>query len=406
MRKTVAYGLAAALTIGPAGPALASTTLHVIVAHYSDHTRDTFEHAAERFEAKHPDVKITVEDVSWDNLQQRLATDISGGTTPDISIIATRWVLDYAQNDIAEPLDSYMSASFRDRFYPNLLSPGVVDNKTYLLPLLASTRAVYYNKDIFKEAGLSQPPATWDELQADAEKIKAKSHYGFGVQGKEIETDTYFYYPFWTYGGEILANGKSGLDSDAGVTAVSLYKSLIDKGLTQPNPTGSNRQDIETLFKQGRIGAIISGPWLRGQLASEAPNVHYGIAAVPKGTTQATWAGSDSLMLFKGSKNQKLAWQFIEESLYSPETRLEFDRTEGFLPVLKEEMQMKGLAEDASLKSFADMLSFAKFAPLMPNWEQVVAATTSALQQVYLGQQQPKPALKAAAQQIDALITH
>ena len=95
-------------------------------------------------------------------------------------------------------------------------------------------------------------------------------------------------------------------------------------------------------------------------------------------------------MVFKDSKNKKLAWQFIEESLFAPDTRLEFDRTEGFLPVLKEEMQMKELAEDASLKSFADMLSFAKFAPMMPNWEQVVATTTSALQQVYLGQKAPQ----------------
>jgi multiple sugar transport system substrate-binding protein len=386
-------------------PAMADTELHVIVAHYSDKTLPTFQHAAQRFEAAHPGVKIDVEDVSWDNLQQRLATDVAGGTAPDISIVATRWVLDYAQNDIAEPLDSYMKPEFRNRFYENLLAPGVVDGKTYLLPILASTRALYYNKDLFQKAGIDAAPKNWDELQADAAKIKNEGVYGFGIQGKEIETDTYWYYPFWSYGGDIVANGKSGIASDAGVKAASLYKSFIDQGLSQPSPTGSNRQDIETLFKQGRLGALISGPWLRGQIASEAPNLHYAIAPVPAGTTQATWAGSDSIMLFKASKNKQLAWQFIEEALFSKDTRLEFDLTEGFLPVLKEEMEDPQLANDASLKAFADMLPIAKFAPLLPQWEEVVAATTSALQKIYLGKEEPKAALQEASTQIDSLIS-
>jgi multiple sugar transport system substrate-binding protein len=392
------------MAIGTAAPSLA-VDLHMIVAHYSDKTLGVFQRAAERFEKTHPEVHVNVEDVSWDNLQQRLATDVAGGTAPDISIVATRWLLDYVQNDIAEPLDSYMTPAFRDEFYGNLVAPGVVDGKTYLLPLLASTRALYYNEDLFTKAGLSGPPKTWDDLRADAKKIVAGGQYGFGIQGKEIETDTYWYYPFWAYGGEILVDGKSGINSEAGVTAASLYKSFIDDKLSQPNPTGSNRQDIETLFKQGRVGAIISGPWLRGQLASEAPNVRYGLAPVPVGTKEATWGGTDSIMLFQSSPNKKIAWEFIEQSLFSPETRLDFDLAEGFLPVLKQEMQFPQLANDASLKSFADMLPYAKFAPLMPQWEQVVATTTSALQQIYLGQQQPKAALDSAAAKIDQLIS-
>ena len=71
-------------------------------------------------------------------------------------------------------------------------------------------------------------PKTWDDLRAASEKVKANGDgaYGFGIQGKEIETDTYWYYPFWSYGGEIVENGKSGIASDAGVKAAELYKIL------------------------------------------------------------------------------------------------------------------------------------------------------------------------------------
>jgi len=399
-------GLSALALAGVVGPASAQTEINVIVAHFSDNTVVTFQNAAKRFEAANPGIKVNIEDVSWDNLQQRLATDIAGGTSADISIIATRWVLDYANNDIAEPLDSYITPEFRSRFYENLITPGVVEGQTYLLPILASTRVLYYNKDLYTKAGVETAPKTWDELLEVSAKVKeaGEGAYGFGIQGKEIETDTYWYYPFWSYGGEIVDGGKSGLASEAGVKATELYKSLIDKGLSQPSPTGSNRQDIETLFKQGRVGAIVSGPWLRGQIASEAASLNYGMAAVPTGTQQATWGGTDSVMLFKSSKNKEAAWKFIEEGVFSTETRLEFTLTEGFLPVLKEEMDDPRLAGDESLKIFAEMLPVAKFAPLIPEWEQVVAITISALQQVYLGQTDAKTALESVAGQIDGLI--
>ena len=71
-----------------------------------------------------------------------------------------------------------------------------MDGKVYGLPIAASARAMYYNKDVFKKAGYDAPPATWAEFKTAAEKIKASGGgvFPFGMQGKEIETDVYFYY--------------------------------------------------------------------------------------------------------------------------------------------------------------------------------------------------------------------
>ena len=78
--------------------------------------------------------------------------------------------------------------------------------------------------------------------------------YGFGLQGKEIETDVYFYYAMWSYGGEIIKDGTSGLDSQAAIEAAKLYKCFIDEGLTQPGVTSNTREDVQNLFKQGKVG--------------------------------------------------------------------------------------------------------------------------------------------------------
>ena len=196
---------AAALALSVA-TAEAKTTLRFVVASYSDATQGVFEGMAKDFMAAHPDIDVKIEMVSWDTLQQRLTTDIAGGTAPDIAIIGTRWLVDYVKNDVAEPLDSYMTPEFKGRFIETFMAPSTFDGKIYGLPVAASARAMYYNKDLLAKAGVNEPPATWDGVVDAAKKVKAlgaADTYGFGLQGKEIETDAYWYYSLWTHGGEI-----------------------------------------------------------------------------------------------------------------------------------------------------------------------------------------------------------
>lgn len=157
----------------------------------------------------------------------------------------------------------------------------------------------------------------------DSRKLKAKRNYGFGIQGKEIDTDVYFYLPLWTYGGDIIGkDGKPAFDSAAGVNAATLYKSLIDDGLTEPGVTSYNREDVQNLFKQGRLGMVMSLPFLSGQIKKEAPNLHYGIAPIPTGTTPATYAATDSIVVFKNSRHKKEAWEFLNQ-IFSAERRID-----------------------------------------------------------------------------------
>lgn len=384
----------------------AKTQLRVVVAYYSAATQGIFEGMAKDFSAAHPDVDVKIEVVQWDNLEQRLTTDIAGGTAPDLAMIGTRWLVDFIKNDVAEPLDSYLTPEFKARFLENFLGPSTIGGKLYGLPVAASARAMYYNKDLLAKAGIKDPPENWDTLVADAKKMKALGNdiYGFALQGKEIETDAYWYYSLWTHRGELIERTKSGIASPAAVAALSLYRSLIDEGLTEPNPTGYNRQDVERLFKQGRIGMILTGPWLRGQIKTDAPNLNYGIAPIPAGTTKATYGVTDSMMLFKSSPQKKVAWQFLSEAAFNPKWRIEFTTKESFLPVTKVEAEQPQFSNDPQLKAFTDMLPYAHFAPLIPNWEQIADTTIRALQKVYTGEAKPEAALKEAAGSIDSIL--
>src|SRR5690606_4629214 len=148
---------------------------------------------------------------------------------------------------------------------------------------------------------------------ADAQAISALGGdvYGFGMQGNEIETDVYFYYAFWSFGGELIdEDGTSGLDSEAAYQAAALYRDLIDSGATQPGVTSYTREDVQNLFKQGRIGMMITAPFLSSQIRNEVPDLNYGVAAIPAGPDgdRGTYGVTDSIILFANSENPDTAW--------------------------------------------------------------------------------------------------
>jgi len=381
--------------------------VRVIVSHYSDQTAPIFEAMAEEFEAAHPDIDIVIEDVAWGALQQRLTTDIAGGTAPDISIIGTRWLVDFVDNDIVEPLDGYMSDEFKSRFIETFMAPSTIDGQVMGLPVAASARAMFYNKGLLAEAGVEAPPTTWAELKDAAVKVSELGDdiYGFGMMGGgDTEADAYWYYSLWSHGGDIIVDGQSGIASEAAVQAAEVYRDLIEAGAVQPGIVNYDRQDIEAGFKQGKIAMILSGPWMRGQLTEEAPDIDYGISGIPAGTTQATYGVTDSIVLFADSDVKDEAWLFLEEAAFSDKWRREFTLKEGFLPVFKSVAEDPHFASDPELKAFTDLLPYAKFAPLIPNWQEISDTTKAALQQIYLGEAEPAAALTDAAAKIDDIL--
>jgi multiple sugar transport system substrate-binding protein len=388
---------AAALLMAAALSARAET-MRMVVSEYGAGTRPYFEQMAAQFHAANPGIDVRIEAVPWTSLLQKLQTDIAGGSNADLSIIGTRWLLDFVRDDIAEPLDSYMTPQFRDGFIGQFLTPGQVQGTTYGLPIAASTRALYYNRTLLAKVGMPDGPTSWDDVVQVSEKLKPLSIPGFGIQGKGNEVDVYFYYALWSFGGDVVdANAKAVFDSPAGVRALTLYKSMIDRGLTEDGVTNYANTDIQAMFKQGRMGMLMTGTSLINQIAREAPSLDYGIVPVPKGTTLATFGVTDSVIMFKNSKVKPAAWRFLE-FLFTKDARVAFNKSQSFLPTTKEEARDPYFIENERMKPFLALEPLAHFVPTVQGWSNTEKAVTDALQAAYLGNATPEAALKAAAQ--------
>ena len=395
---TVAF---AVLTLGPAGAMAAD--LRFTAGEYSGFTRPFLERVARDYEALHPDTHIQIEVIAWDSYLQKLTTDISSGDQPDIAIVPTMWVSDLAADGLLEPLDVLATPEFKSKFIPAFFAPATVGGRLLGLPAAASARAMVVNTDLLQRAGVPAPK-TWDDLLTAAKAVAALPNtYGFGLPGKEVEVDTYFYYALWGFGGEILKDGKSGLGSPEAIRAATFYMSLINDQATEPSPTAHSREDVFKLFKEGRIGIIFTYPMLMPQLKAEAPDLRYAVLPFPVQVRPITLGVTDVLTLSSSSKNQQAAWDFMQ-FLYGAKYRAEFDHAEGLLPVTVEGAADSYYRDNPDIAAFAAGLAYARFAPTIKGWSELSEITVRSLQTMYLGQQTPTEAMKDAARQIDEVL--
>lgn len=401
-----AGALLAASAISAASVAYAKDTIRVRLAEYSTKTGPFFKGLAEKYNTMQDSVEVKVEHLPWPEMQQQLVTDISAGTAPDISHMATRWMAGFAKDGALAPIEGLMSDSFRQSFVPTFLDLQKQDGHTWGLPIAASARGMFINKELFAKAGIASAPKTWDETLEAAKKISALGDqiYGIGVQGHDLDTEGYWFYSLWTHGGDIIGeNGKSGFASAAAVAATDNYIRLIKEGVTQPGVTASSREDLQNLFAAGKLGMVLSGPWLNKQLSEEAPNIKYEIATIPMKTTSATYGVTDTISVLETSQNKEEAIKFLEFA-FNDENRLEFGKIEGFVPVLNSMSKEKFFTDDPNMAVFLEMSPVARFAPLVPHWEEMADALKAGLSQAYSGDMSSQEALQKAAAKMDELL--
>jgi multiple sugar transport system substrate-binding protein len=399
--KTLITLAVALFTIGVTGAH--ATNIRFTAGEYSGFTRPFLERVARDYEALHPGTRIQIDVIPWDSYLQKLTTDVSSGNQPDLAIVPTGWLSDLASDSLLEPLDTLATADFKSKLIPAFLEPATIGGRLFGLPAAASARAMVVNTDLLQRAG-APSPRTWNELVKAAQLVAALPNtYGFGLPGKEVEVDTYFYYALWAFGAEILKDGRSGLAAPEAIRAATVYTSLINDKATQPAPTATSREDVFKLFKEGRIGIIFTYPMLIPQLKAEAPSLRYAVLPFPVETKPVTLGVTDVLTLSSSSKDKQTAFDFVK-FMYDEKYRAEFDRAEGLLPVTVSGAASSYYKDNPDIAAFAAGLSYARFVPTIKGWSEISDITVRALQTVYLGRQAPTKALTDAARQIDEVL--
>ncbi|MFG3056124.1 extracellular solute-binding protein [Kitasatospora sp. NPDC048239] len=378
--RLLGTALAGALLLtGCGGQDDGTVTLRLVAADYGESPETSsklyWDDVARRFEAANPKIRVDVEVTSWTDIGKRVDDLVGRGKSPDL--LQTGGFADQAAAERLYPAADVLSLETQANIMESFSHAGQVLGTQFGIPFVSSSRVLFYNKAIFQKAGITQPPATWNELRQAAEKIKAKvpgvTPYGLPLGPEEAPAESML----WTLsGGGSLSDdvGNYTIDSPQNQATFGwLRTNLVDTRLTYPDPGKMNRTPVFTDFAAGKVAMLNGHPTLL-RMAS-AGKIDFGTAPIPRkdGLARTGSLGvADWMMAFKANGHKNEIKKFLS-FVYTKDNQLKFDEAYNLLPVTQDAftaMTSDGRHED--LKQFAAGLTNASFYPFGdPAWADV-----------------------------------
>lgn len=212
------------------------------------------------YESKYPNVTIEWVTAPYGEILNQVINMAGGGDKVDCVFGEDIWIPSLVEAGLAAPMDQVLDSDFLNDYYPDALAAHSMDGTVYAAPLYLTPPVLFYNRELFKEAGLDpeKPPKTYDEMMGMAEKLsQLKSSdgnkvYAFGFPtGSVIVVGSYLQGLIKNFGGEILdADGKLDMKNPGFIQAFEFLQELDEKGY---NPQNAKAKDLRNLFALGQL---------------------------------------------------------------------------------------------------------------------------------------------------------
>jgi multiple sugar transport system substrate-binding protein len=328
------------------------------------------------FHASHP--WITVKVVGGVN-DDKIIAAIRGGNAPDV---AQSFTADntgaFCSSGGWIDLKPYMDKSgIQESMFPQAVQTYTqFDGKRCALPMLADTYGLYYNKDLFKKAGITSPPKTMSELTEDAKKLTVRDGDSFKVVGFDPAQGFYenapaHYGPLfgasWVDGGD-----KSAISKQPGwVEFMNWQKGLIDfygfDRLRRWQAGAGDEFSAQNAFERGKLAMAIDGEYRTAFIKAEHPELNYGTAPMPVSDSHPELYGSGYVTgnivgIPKGAKDKDAAWELVKYLTTDQHALSVLSNGLRNVPTTTASLQSHELTPDPKFKVFLDIFANPKTA--------------------------------------------
>jgi len=377
---------------------------------------DYYEWAERTFEERNPDIDIIIEQFPGSSLKDfeiKLRLRFSSRQAPDLfhvnsnvaSQLATLGLLAPAPQSVVEHIETNSINELVE-------ASGVIDGTAYGLTSDGVWTALYYNKDMFREAGLDpeRPPETWDELVEMADQLTVRNADGDPVRagislrksGFKAGTAEKWLTFLYAAGGEAFSEdgAEARFNSPEGLAALELYKTILfDRRIDSVELEG----DMQG-FGQGNAAMFIREPFVVNWLGDSYPDVDFGVAPIPRRDTTASSisaAGTYMFAVSADSPHPEPAWQFAE-FLLSDEGYTRYTEAAGVLPVTQSVASLPRYASDSLMQVFLNQP--AKNAGGFPNASRAADILGAYIERFCYGQIDAEEALERAERNVNAVL--
>lgn len=326
-----------------------------------DSQKDFINPIIDKYNASQKKIQVKVTVIPQAEFVQKLGTAAATATGPDVTSLDLVYAPFFAQAGALEDITAKAkSLPYFDKLSPTHLRLGTYKGKIYALPFTAEASVLYYNKGLFKKAGLdpAKPPTTWAELESDATKITALGGgiKGFYFSGACGGCNVFTLSPLiWGSGGDIMKGDKAALDSPEVTDALTLYRSMWDKGLISPSAKTDDGATFGGGFGDGKLGMVGSGAFQVGSLKKDHPDLDFGVTPLPgKDGGSSSFAGGDTITIMKGTKNADAAWKFVQ---WATDAAQKAVAATGVVPVRSDIAASDYVTQDPRFVLLADMMT-------------------------------------------------
>jgi len=365
------------------------------------------------FRKKHPNTDVVIKYIPWSQAATAFQKAAAGGEGPDVTEIGNTDVQSHIEQgnlaDVTAKLSAWPEGKDLNK---GALANDQASGKTYAVPWYGGVRAVWYRKDWFSELNISVPKS-WDELVAAAHKIQDAKHVG-GIGAPSDQTNAILSF-IWANGGDVAAQngGKwaGKLSSPQAKEAIEFYSGLVTKEKVAPEKyIGKNElQGPQQDFALGQLGMYVDGSWALPELKKvKDDSAKWGTFPIPgkSGGTAPVFSGGSDLAVWKSSKSQDVAWEYLTV-LNNKQNAQTFADSQKFLPQFTDVLQSSKYASDPLLAAFASASAGGvKFTPTSKGWSDY-ESSKKVLPNAVKDIMQGKPAdatLAAADQQANQLL--
>ena len=359
------------------------------------------------FIAKNPDYKVTAEYVptsSGSQENEKLITAIAGGKPPDVAefdrFIVGSFAFRGALNDLTDMAKSANISA--DQYLPFAWQEASLRGKLYALPIDTDARALYYRKDFFDSAGITDLPKTPEDLTNVADKLTEKNGSQFKRFGLIPTMDQGWLYTWgWVWGGHFYDDKTNKVTPndpkivDALTWMVGFAKKYGEENMV--SFASAFGQGAQSPFIAGLVAMDPNGSWLIAQIKQYGPDVNYGIIDYPHptGVQPTTWSGGWSWTIPKGSKNVDNGFT-LASFITNQEEMTKYCQAVSNYPTRVAALKDPAFNQ-GNYKVFTELLPNSHHRPVIPEgnllWNELATATSNAM----YGKVTPKDALDQVA---------
>lgn len=369
------------------------------------------------FERDNPVVKVRWVDVPWEAMESKILTAVSAKTAPDVVNLNPGFASQLATRNAWLDLNSKLSSEIQQQYLPKIWQASSLDGKSFGIPWYLTTRVTIYNQDLLKKAGIEKPPATYQELAAVAEQVKAKTgKYAFfvtlvpGDSAEVLESFVQMGVPL------VDAQGKAAFNSAKGIQAFQYWVDLYQKKLLPPEVLTQGHRSAIELYQAGETALLSSGAEFLKTIENNAPSIAKVSAAAPQitGETGKKNVAVMNLIIPRDTDKPDEALKF---ALFVTNTKnqVAFAKAANVLPstvagveqyIQELEKQKETTPVEQARQVSANQLKDAEvLVPAMKNLNQLQKAIYENLQAAMLKEKTVEQAVKDAAQEWDSNAT-